>query len=335
MADQVLEELDVLRLAGMRTVFLVDDNIIGNRKALVPILERIAEWQKKHHYIVALHTEASLNLADDDTLLGLFVEANIRTVFVGIETPSPQALMETKKFQNVDSKSQRTTLSQQESEDFLLNRIYKIQNKGIKVTCGLIVGFDSDTSEIFDIQRRFLKKSGIMLTMLGMLPAVPKTPLHARLKEVGRVDESETNVYGTNVIPLRMERKELTQGYIDLLKDLFEPEAYFYRLDDLYISRRFYDFAESVRAPNIPSWLRAKYLLFTLVYAAHLFVKLLMHQKSLSLRVFYTKRLFNYLLHMPNPMRILDYVIESISHHHLFTLSQDMSNKKTSVINTY
>ena len=334
-ADQVIEELEAWRLAGMGAVFLVDDNIIGNRKALVPILERIAEWQKQHRYIVSLHTEASLNLADDDALLDLFVAANIRTVFVGIETPSPQALIETKKFQNVDSRSQRAELSQLEAEEFLLSRIYKIQNKGIKVTCGLIVGFDSDTSEIFDIQRRLLKKSGILHAMLGQLSAIPKTPLHTRLKEAGRLDESEVNPYGTNVIPLHMKREELTHGYLDLLKELFEPEAYFERLDDLYISRRFYDFAESVRVPNIPKWLQIKYLIISLGYTTYLFVKLMMNTGSWRLRVFYTQRLFNYLLHRPYPMRVLDYVMESVCHHHFYTFSQNMSKGKTSVINTY
>ncbi|WP_156302572.1 B12-binding domain-containing radical SAM protein [Methylogaea oryzae] len=251
-ADQVIGELDAWYRAGIMAVFLVDDNIIGNRKALLPILDRLAQWQRQHGYLVSLHTEASINLADDEELLDKFVEANIRTVFVGIETPNPAALMETKKFQNVDQREQREGFCQEEAETFLLQRIHKIQRKGIKVTCGLIVGFDSDPPDIFDVHRRFLARSGIMHAMVGLLSAIPKTPLYERLKAAGRLDEKDPPDYGTNVIPANMSREQLARGYTELMRDAYEPDAYFDRLDDLYIRRRFYDNAEAVRVPNIP-----------------------------------------------------------------------------------
>ena len=333
--DQVITELEAWRRAGMGAVFLVDDNIIGNRKALVPILHRIAEWQRKHRYIVSLHTEASLNLADDDELLDLFVEANIRTVFVGIETPNPDALLETRKLQNVDARQQRQTASQEDAEDFLLQRIYKIQGKGIKVTCGLIVGFDSDTPEIFEIQRRFIEKSGILHTMVGQLAAIPKTPLYERLRGEGRLDETGSTEYGTNVLPLQMSREQLSGGFVALLQDAFEPEAYFDRLDDLYIRRRFYDHAESVRVPNIPRWLQIKYLAISLSFTTYLLAKLLIKMDDAHLRRFYLRRLFNYLKHRPYPMRILDYVMESVCHYHFQRFARDMGKGRTGIINTY
>jgi radical SAM superfamily enzyme YgiQ (UPF0313 family) len=333
--DQVIAELEDWRLAGMGAVFLVDDNIIGNRKALVPILKRIAEWQRKHRYIVSLHTEASLNLADDDELLEMFVEANIRTVFVGVETPNPAALMETRKLQNVDARQQRQEPSQQDAEDFLLQRIHKIQAKGIKVTCGLIVGFDADTPDIFEIQRRFIKKSGILHAMVGQLAAIPKTPLFERLQREGRLDQSDPPAFGTNVIPLSMSREQLSSGFVELLRDIFEPEAYFDRLDDLYIRRRFYDHAEAVRVPNIPRWLQIKYLAISLSFTTFLLAKLLIKMDDHRLRRLYLRRLFNYLKHRPYPMRILDYVMESVCHHHFYRFSQNMAKGQTGIINTY
>lgn len=333
--DQVIAELEDWRLAGMGAVFLVDDNIIGNRKALVPILKRIADWQRQHRYIVSLHTEASLNLADDDELLEMFVEANIRTVFVGVETPNPVALMETRKLQNVDARQQRQEPSQQDAEDFLLQRIHKIQSKGIKVTCGLIVGFDSDTPEIFEIQRSFIKKSGILHAMVGQLAAIPKTPLYERLQREGRLDENDPPAYGTNVIPLNMSREQLSSGFVELLQDIFEPEAYFDRLDDLYIRRRFYDHAEAVRVPNIPRWLQIKYLAISLSFTTFLLAKLLFRMDDSRLRRLYLRRLFNYLKHRPYPMRILDYVMESVCHHHFYRFSQNMAKGRTGIINTY
>ena len=332
--DQIIDELEAWRRAGVGAVFLVDDNIIGNRKALMPILARLAEWQREHGYIVSLHTEASLNLADDEELLDRFVEANIRTVFVGIETPNPAALMETKKFQNVDRRKQREQLSQQEAEFFLLSRIHKIQSKGIKVTCGLIVGFDSDTPEIFDIHRRFLKQSGIMHAMVGLLAAIPKTPLYERLRKAGRLDEKDPPEFGTNVIPARMDREQLSRGFLELMRDLYEPEAYFDRLDDLYIRRRFYSNAESVRVPHIPRWLQVKYLFISLTFTTFLFARLLRNMDDWSLRRYYIVRLLRFLKSWPYPMRILDYVMESVCHHHFYRFSQDMAKGRTGIINT-
>jgi radical SAM superfamily enzyme YgiQ (UPF0313 family) len=333
--DQIITELDAWRRAGFGAVFLVDDNLIGNRKALLPILDRLAEWQREHRYIVSLHTEASLNLADDEDLLDRLVAANIRTVFVGIETPNPAALMETKKFQNVGSRQQPKALRQAEAEEFLLSRIHKIQSKGIKVTCGMIVGFDADTPEVFDHQRRFLKQSGILHAMVGQLTAIPKTPLYGRLRQAGRLDEQDPPDYGTNVIPLQMSREQLATGFVELLRDLYLPEAYFDRLDDLYIRRRFYDFAEAVRVPNIPRWLQAKYLLISLSFTSYLLVKLLVHCTDWGLRRHYLRRLLRFLLSRPYPMRLFDYVMESVCHYHFYRFSQDMAKGRTGIINTY
>ncbi|HAZ42827.1 MAG TPA: B12-binding domain-containing radical SAM protein, partial [Methylococcaceae bacterium] len=247
--EQVIEELEAWYQAGIMAVFLVDDNVIGNRKALVPILEAIAEWQKSKSYLVALHTEASINLADDDELLELFVRANIRTVFVGIETPNSESLRETRKMQNIERGSRKEAQEEDENsaETFLLRQIHKIQSFGIKVTCGLIVGFDSDPKEIFEIQRRFIEKSAITQAMVGLLSAIPKTPLHERLQRENRLDLKDPPDFGTNVIPLRMSREFLAEGYLDLIDEIYSPETYFERLNDLYVSRRFYQHAEDVR----------------------------------------------------------------------------------------
>lgn len=334
-ADQVMLELDAWREAGVGAVFLVDDNIIGNRKALIPILLRLAEWQKQHRYIVSLHTEASLNLADDEELLDLFVEANIRTVFVGIETPNPAALIETRKFQNMDSSRPRGSQDSLEAESFLIERIHRIQAKGIKVTCGLILGFDSDTPAIFDIQKRFLEQSGIMQAMVGLLSAIPKTPLHQRLKIAGRLDEKDPPDFGTNVIPAQMSREELAGGFIELISELYEPAAYFDRLDDLYIRRRFYDNAEAVRVPNIPKWLQIKYLVISLSFTSWLLAKLLFRVDDKKLRRFYLKRLIRFIRSRPYPMRLLDYVMESVCHYHFYRFSQNMIKGQTGIINTF
>ena len=334
-ADQVIRELEAWRQAGMGAVFLVDDNIIGNRQKLIPILDRIIEWQQTHHYRVSLHTEASLNLADDDELLEKFVEANIRTVFVGVETPNPVALRESRKFQNMGSSRQGMPECEEDAEGFLLRRIHKIQGRGIKLTCGVILGFDSDTSGVFESQQRWLKQSGILHAMIGQLTAIPKTPLYERLKKEGRLDESEPSAYGTNVIPLNLGREELDKGFVELLRQTFEPDAYFDRMDDLYITRRFYDHAESVRVPNIPRGLRLKYLMISWSFTAYLFLRLWLKVDDARLRRHYLRRLVRYIGRRPYPMRLLDYVMESVCHYHFYRFSQDMADGRTRITNTY
>ena len=148
----------------------------------------------------------------------LMVAANILSVFIGIESPNEASLLETKKHQNV--KAGRT----------LIERVQAVQQAGLEVWAGMIAGFDHDDEAIFDAQATFLREAGIAQAMIGMLYAIPKTPLHARLAAEGRLDDEDLPRYGTNVIPARMSRQTLRDGYVDLMTRVYEPEAYFERL---------------------------------------------------------------------------------------------------------
>src|SRR5262249_40206685 len=223
---QVIAELEALRAQHMRIVFIVDDNLIGNKKAVKLLLRDLIAWQEANGYPLVFFTEASLDLADDPELLELMVEANIHSVFIGIETPNEASLRETKKYQNV------------RQGGTILDRIRTIQDAGIEVWCGMILGFDHDDASIFETQRTFLEEAGIVHAMVGMLHAIPKTPLHARLRAEGRLDEADEPAFGTNVVPLRIGREELRAGYVSVLQALYEPEAYFGRVEDLYLHRR-------------------------------------------------------------------------------------------------
>src|SRR5262249_12655672 len=155
---------------------IVDDNLIGNKRAIKPLLRELIAYQRANGYPFDFFTEASLDLAEDDELMRLMVDANIISVFVGIESPNEKSLKETKKLQNVRPAG---TLEQ---------RVRRIQAAGLEVWCGMILGFDNDDPTIFDAQRQFLKDARIVTAMIGMLSAIPKTPLHARLAAEGRLD---------------------------------------------------------------------------------------------------------------------------------------------------
>ena len=131
--EQVGRELDALRAQGVRRVFFVDDNLIGNKPQAKALLKFLKEYQDRHDYQFAFGTEASLNLASDDELLRLFREANFSWVFIGIETPDESSLKETKKTQNVGGN--------------MLENLYRVYANGIDVLAGFIIGFDNDTLE--------------------------------------------------------------------------------------------------------------------------------------------------------------------------------------------
>ena len=211
--EQVIEELDEMRRVGFFSCFIVDDNFIGNKKAAKALLRLIIPWQQKHGYPLRLTTEASINLADDAELLELLYQANFRSVFIGIETPREASLKETKKFQNTRG-------------DSLEAKLARIRNAGLEVNAGFIVGFDNDDSTIFEDQFRFIQDNGILLAMVGMLTAVPKTPLYERLEKEGRLRLDDPSC---NIVPKMMSASELQQNYWQLLKRLYDPQAFFDR----------------------------------------------------------------------------------------------------------
>jgi radical SAM superfamily enzyme YgiQ (UPF0313 family) len=218
-AQQILHELDGLYQSGWRSgVFFVDDNLIGNKKALKEsLLPALIEW-RKGKIGMTFHTEASINLADDEELMHMMVAAGFNMVFIGIETPNEESLAECGKKHN-------------RNRD-LLEDVKRIQRAGMQVQGGFIIGFDNDTPSIFQRQIEFIQKSGIVTAMVGLLQAVPGTPLYKRLAGEGRLLDwvSGDNVDGTtNIIP-RMGFDVLHKGYRAVVEYLYSPENYYARV---------------------------------------------------------------------------------------------------------
>jgi radical SAM superfamily enzyme YgiQ (UPF0313 family) len=221
--EQVLEELEELRRLGFLACFIVDDNFIGNKKAAKELLRQIIVWQQQHSYPLRLNTETSINVADDPELLDLLYQANFRAVFVGIETPRETSLKETKKFQNVSGES-------------LEGRLARIQSAGLDIYAGFIVGFDNDDEAIFEDQFQFIQNNGILLAMVGMLTAIPGTPLFDRLKKENRLRLEDVNC---NIVPKQMTSAQLKEGYWRLLNRLYAPQAFLERYFKIYQYQEF------------------------------------------------------------------------------------------------
>jgi len=218
--EQMIAELDALYNHGWRgSVFMVDDNFIGNKRKLkAEILPAIIDWMEKKKHPFTFFTEASLNLADDEELMRLLVKAGFDMLFIGIETPSEEGLNECNKLPN-------------RNRD-LLASVKKIQNFGFQVQGGFIVGFDSDPISIFKSQINFIQKSGIVTAMVGMLMAPPETRLYKRLKKENRLLEggSGDNTDGsTNFIP-KMGYETLANGYKHILDTIYAPKHYYERI---------------------------------------------------------------------------------------------------------
>jgi radical SAM superfamily enzyme YgiQ (UPF0313 family) len=218
-ASQIITELDSLYALGWRkNIFFVDDNFIGNKKALkTEVLPALILWRKGKTGM-PFSTEVSINLADDVELTRLMTRAGFDTVFVGIETPNQDGLVECSKKQN-------------EGRD-LVASVKTLQRAGLQVQGGFIVGFDSDPLSIFQQQIDFIQKSGIVTAMVGLLQAPPGTRLYERLKGEGRlVDEiSGDNTDGsTNIIP-SMGLETLREGYRKLVDQIYAPQLYYARV---------------------------------------------------------------------------------------------------------
>jgi radical SAM superfamily enzyme YgiQ (UPF0313 family) len=234
---QVIRELDTLLKLGWRNeVFIVDDNFIGNSAQALQLSRELIEWQKLHQQPFSFYTEASIDLAARPELMDAMVEANFMYVFIGIETPSAEALKESRKFQNLRKNN--------------VDQVRIIQEKGLWVLAGFIVGFDSDDETIFARQLEFIDRTAIAWAMAGILMAPPTTALFDRMKREGRLIEDSQSItqFGLpnfrTVLPLPV----LLRGLCTLLDGLYQPDAFFERA---YNSLKVWQPKATQKPPNL------------------------------------------------------------------------------------
>ncbi len=266
---QVVAELEQLYERKWRgSVFIVDDNFIGNKKKVKELLPVLADWNTRRRRPFNFFTEASVNLADDAELLQMMKDACFTRVFLGIETPVEASLKEAQKLQN--------------TRRSLMDSVHRIQSYAMEVMAGFIVGFDNDPEDIFDKQVEFIQESAIPLAMVGLLLALPGTQLYRRLLKEGRiVNEGHGNNMDLrlNFIP-KMNAQRLVEGYRSILQRIYHPEAYYERV--LNFLSRYYPvhhrrrslsdyiaFARSILKQGVLGEGRASYWKFFLQAATH------------------------------------------------------------------
>lgn len=320
-SEQVLAELEAFQSAGMKIVFVVDDNLIGNKKAIKPVLRDIIRWQQERAYPLTLFTEASLDLAEDEELMELMGLANFQNVFIGIETPNEESLRETKKLQNV-----------RPNAGTLLERVHRIQSHGIDVWCGMIVGFDHDDPSIFKIMPKFLADARISAALIGMLHAIPTTPLYDRLKLAERLnDDEDSDKYGTNVVPAGMSRETLRDGFLQVMKACYGADAYFQRLDAQFIDGNF-----KFILHHLPYWQGhrsawAKRCILNYARFAVLVSRLLSQVKDERLRMRYRQQLSRVIkTRWREPHILFIYALKVATHYHYDAIVRDLARAEHS-----
>ncbi len=249
----VLGEMETLHKLGWKgAIFIVDDNFIGNKhRVKKELLPALTQWQEARKYPYRFFTEASINMASDSKLLTAMSNAGFNEVFIGIETPSVEALAETGKTQNL-----KVDMAQ---------AIRTIQEHGLEVMAGFILGFDSDTDDIAERQIAFIQDVGIPQAMVGLLTALPGTDLYERLEREGRIlrasDGNNTHCSALN-FKTKMDEAALQEGYIKVLSTIYDKKLknYFSRCSQLMDT-----FPQSDLAPRdirmAELWIAAKSLL--------------------------------------------------------------------------
>lgn len=220
---QLVAELEAVYQTGYRgSIFIVDDNFIGNKKEVKKLLPELAAWNTAHDNPFTYTTEATVDLANDDELMAQLVACNFKMIFLGLETPSLESLQETKKYQNMRRS--------------LVDSVKTIQQSGLMVSAGFILGFDSDGEDIFDRQIEFIRQIAVPNAMVGLLFALPGTPLYKRLEQAGRLHAADSDRFTTqggftNIVPV-LPRKTLLEGYRRVLQTIYTPHEFFGRLLD-------------------------------------------------------------------------------------------------------
>lgn len=216
--EQLIAELDTLRRMGWEgSVFIVDDNFIGNRRQTRSLLQALVPWRRRTRTRMTFITEASVNLADDPELCELMVRVGFKKVFVGLETPATESLEECHKLQN-----RRRDLAES---------VRTLQRAGLEVMGGFIIGFDNDPMDIFRRQFEFIQRSGVVTAMVGLLTALPQTRLYQRLKAEGRLlaESTGNNTEAALNFITKLNRDYLITGYRQLMQLLYDARTYYQR----------------------------------------------------------------------------------------------------------
>ena len=313
-----LSEYNIFKFGGEDVLFDMGSAVLtthpessGNHKLALELALELEKWQKSRGYPLLFYTEASIDLAQRRELIEAMVKANFFYVFIGIESPSPKSLTEAKKFQNLRRDP--------------LDSIHFIQSQGLWVTAGFILGFDSDTEDIFEQQKDFIERAAIPWAMTGFLQAPPTTPLFDRMLKEGRLlmESTATSNFDPPNFRTLLPLPVLLEGFRALLVSLYSAPAFY---DRCYRSLLYWKARKPQKPPEIPLW-----------PLLGIFVRSVVHQGILSsYRGAYWKFLFRLLVHwLTDPPKFSLGFAMLISGHHFVRYARKLVVQLESELNKF
>jgi hopanoid C-2 methylase len=300
--EQIIAELDKLVDAGVAgSVYFVDDNFIANRKAVAELLPHLIAWQKKRGYPVGLSCEATLNIARTPDILAMMREAGFETIFCGIETPEADALKEIDKKQNLAMP--------------ILDSVRAINQHGMQVVSGIILGLDSDTPDTEERLLDFIAQSQIPMLTINLLQALPQTPLWDRLAKADRLVEDEGRESNVRFL---LPYDDVVRMWRRCMKEAYEPETlygrYQYQIENTWPNR--------LKRPNSRARFAPKNVVRGLVMLTKIFW-------TLGVRADYRRTFWKYTLRWFRPGQIEFVIATSICVHHLVMFARDACAGRT------
>ena len=321
---QVIAELETLHRLGARgSAFICDDNFIGSKKHARAFLQELIPWLRSRGEPYRFLTQASVNLGQDPEMIDLMTAANLREVFIGIESPDENVLQTSHKYHNIKNP--------------LLESLYTLKKNGMEVIGSFIIGLDGETKGAGERICAFIEQTDIPVTMLGVLQAAPHTSLWHRLEKEGRLRRDVGDDSGTfsalNYEPDRPEA-EIMQEYIEAWDYLYEPSRYLARAYRYYLAMRPVRRAQAVgvestlpmdRVPDQGLTLRR------ILIEVKAFLKILWWQ---GLRPSYRRQVWTQLLGMwrQNPTRFRQYFVTCVEGEDLFDMREIVREKATAII---
>ena len=233
---QIIEEVRMQAAFGLTNIFFCDDEFSGDRKYAKALLKEVIELNKEYDGELVFSTQMTIAVATDHEFLSLLAEANFDLVFMGIESPNEEALKGANKRQNLKGD--------------LIENVHMTLAHGMGIRAGMIVGFDDDDQDIFRMHYDFIQESCLTSIAINMLKAPLGTPMWIRMMREGRVLNMAKNknlgharTY-TNILPKKMTRVELLEGYHWLLKNVYSWSSF---------AQRVIGFVDLVKNPPPPN----------------------------------------------------------------------------------
>jgi radical SAM superfamily enzyme YgiQ (UPF0313 family) len=187
-----------------RFVFIVDDNILSNRKVAEKLFDRmkgIGKWWG---------SQVTISIADNDALLKKMARAGCKSLFIGFESLDQDNLIQIgKKF-----------VRAHKNED----RIKRIQDHGIGILGSFIVGLDGDDDSVFDKQYEFIIRTRMEAFLISVLTPFPGTHLTRRMEAEGRILSKDWSKYDMNTVvfqPKNFTPDDLQTRYNELNRALY------------------------------------------------------------------------------------------------------------------